>query len=119
MKKVRFGVVGVGNMGSSHSTNLDNGVVPEIELTAVCDIREERRQWAKDHLSSKVGIYADPIEMFEKAPLDAVIIATPHYLHPDLVMEALKHDLPVRSVSTRPRSVKKSRLPRRATSSSA
>ena len=95
MKKVRFGVVGVGNMGSSHSTNLDNGVVPEIELTAVCDIREERRQWAKDHLSSKVGIYADPIEMFEKAPLDAVIIATPHYLHPDLVMEALKHDLHV------------------------
>lgn len=93
MEKVRFGVVGIGNMGSSHSTALDRGTVPEIELTAVCDIKEERRTWAKEHLSDRVQIYADPIEMFEKAPLDAIIVATPHYDHPRLVMEAFAHGL--------------------------
>ena len=48
MEKVRFGVVGIGNMGSSHSVKLDQGTVPEIELTAVCDVKEERRTWAHD-----------------------------------------------------------------------
>ena len=39
MKKVRFGVIGIGNMGTSHSEKLDHGTVPEIELTAVCDLK--------------------------------------------------------------------------------
>lgn len=95
MEKVRFGVVGIGNMGSSHSVKLDQGTVPEIELTAVCDVKEERRTWAHDHLSDRVQIYSDAIEMFEKAPLDAVIIATPHYDHPRLVIAALEHNLHV------------------------
>lgn len=95
MEKVRFGIVGIGNMGSSHSVKLDQGTVPEIELTAVCDIKEDRRTWARNHLSDRVQIYSDAIEMFEKAPLDAVIIATPHYDHPRLVIAALEHDLHV------------------------
>ena len=95
MEKVRFGVIGIGNMGSSHSVKLDQGTVPEIVLTAVCDLKEERRQWAREHLSSSVQIYADPSEMFAKAPLDAVIIATPHYDHPRLAMEAFSHGLNV------------------------
>ena len=103
MDKVRFGVVGLGNMGSSHSRNLDQGVVPEIELTAVCDIAEERREWAKKNLSDKVEIYADAVEMFEKAPIDAVIIATPHYFHPPLVIEALNHGL--HAISEKPAGV--------------
>ena len=93
MEKVRFGVIGIGNMGSSHSLQLDKGTVPEIELVAVCDVKEERREWAKKNLSDKVEIYADATEMFEKAPLDAVIVATPHYDHPRLVMEAFEHGL--------------------------
>ncbi len=103
MDKVRFGVVGLGNMGSSHSRNLDQGVVPEIELTAVCDIAEERREWARKNLSDKVEIYADAVEMFEKAPIDAVIIATPHYFHPPLVIEALNHGL--HAISEKPAGV--------------
>jgi predicted dehydrogenase len=93
MDKLRFGIVGIGNMGSGHAMNLNAGVVPEIELTAVCDIKEDRRQWAKDHLKDSVQIYSDAIEMYEKAPLDAVIVATPHYFHPSLVIAALNHGL--------------------------
>ena len=93
MEKLRFGIVGIGNMGSSHAMNLNAGVVPEIELTAVCDIKEDRRQWAKEHLKDSVQIYSDAIEMYEKAPIDAVIVATPHYFHPSLVIAALNHGL--------------------------
>lgn len=93
MKKVRFGVIGIGNMGTSHSEKLDRGIVPEIELTAVCDLKEDRCQWAREHLSSSVQVYQDPEEMMTKAPLDAVIVATPHYDHPRLVMDAFRHGL--------------------------
>lgn len=93
MKKVRFGVIGIGNMGTSHSEKLDHGTVPEIELTAVCDLKEDRCQWAREHLSSSVQVYQDPEEMMTKAPLDAVIVATPHYDHPRLVMDAFRHGL--------------------------
>ena len=35
MEKLRFGVIGVGNMGSTHSKNLAAGKVPNAVLTAV------------------------------------------------------------------------------------
>lgn len=37
-------------MGSGHAANILAGKCPEIELTAVADRREARRQWAKDTL---------------------------------------------------------------------
>ena len=43
MKKVRIGVIGVGNMGSGHANILTNGLIPNAELTALCDIAEARR----------------------------------------------------------------------------
>ena len=47
MEQVRFGVVGLGNMGSSHVNNLFGGKVPGAVLTAVCDIKPARLDWAK------------------------------------------------------------------------
>ena len=40
--KVRLGILGLGNMGASHAKKLLAGEVPEIELTAVCDIKPDR-----------------------------------------------------------------------------
>ena len=43
MEKVRFGVIGIGNMGTSHSGWLVGNRIEGAELTAVCDIDEKRR----------------------------------------------------------------------------
>ena len=42
MKKIRLGVVGLGNMGSKHSQNIIQGLCPEIELAAICDLKQDR-----------------------------------------------------------------------------
>ena len=47
MDKVRFGIVGFGNMGSGHAKNLMAGKVKNAELTAICDIKPAKIEAAK------------------------------------------------------------------------
>lgn len=89
MEKVKVGIVGVGNMGSSHAKKLFDGEVPEIELVAICDLKEERRNWAKETFGDAVKVYSDITDMFKNAGIDAAVIAVPHYDHPRLVMHAI------------------------------
>ena len=106
MKKVRIGILGVGNMGSGHYGNILNGACPEIEVTAVCDLNPARLEWAKAELANKraarpdanlpdVALFADGEEMFKSGLVDAVIIAIPHYGHPDYAIKAMKAGLHV------------------------
>ena len=46
-KKVRLGIIGIGNMGSAHARSIFDGKCPEIELTAVADIDEAKLAEAK------------------------------------------------------------------------
>ena len=57
MEKVRLGIIGMGNMGSGHAKNLMDGKVPEIEITAVADRKESRRQWCKENLPDNLTIF--------------------------------------------------------------
>ncbi len=91
MDKLRFGIIGIGNMGSGHARNLSAGKVPNACLTAVCDVKESRRQWAKENLPESVEIFENTDQFFANAKIDAVIVAVPHYGHPILGMEALKN----------------------------
>ncbi|MFD1430371.1 Gfo/Idh/MocA family oxidoreductase [Lacticaseibacillus mingshuiensis] len=43
MTQVRFGIIGIGNMGSAHATSITGGQVPELQLVAVADRRASRR----------------------------------------------------------------------------
>ena len=42
MDKVRFGIIGCGNMGTGHARNLYEGKITNGVLAAVCDIAPER-----------------------------------------------------------------------------
>ena len=42
MDKVRYGIIGIGNMGTQHSMYLSKVDVKGAELTAVCDINPKR-----------------------------------------------------------------------------
>lgn len=93
MTKIRLGIVGYGNMGSGHVRNMLMGALEEWTLTAICDIRPERIEACKrdvaDHFSD-VHYFDDFAEMLEEHVCEAILIATPHYLHPPMAIEALE-----------------------------
>ena len=40
MRKLKVGIIGVGNMGFEHLKNVNQGKCPKVEITAVADIDE-------------------------------------------------------------------------------
>ncbi len=91
---VRFGIIGMGNMGSVHARNFMDGKVINGELAAVCDPDPSKLARAKE-ICPSAEAFNSVEELFKSGTADAVIIATPHYSHPPLVMEALGHGLHV------------------------
>ncbi len=89
MKNVRYGIVGLGNMGSQHFNFIKNGEIEGAVLGAVCDINPERLKWARDNYEGELLCYEKYSEMLQSGNIDAVIIAVPHYLHPVIGMEAI------------------------------
>ncbi len=90
MKKVRLGIVGIGNMGTSHATSVLAGKVPRLELAAVANPDPARRARVPG-----VAGFATLREMIHSGLVDAVLIATPHYGHAPLGIEALQAGLHV------------------------
>ena len=97
MDKVRFGIAGIGNMGSSHVKRLLDGSVPNAELTAVCDVKPARLEWAKTVCPETVQYFTDSHEMITSGLCDAIFIATPHYFHPTIAIDAFENGLNVLS----------------------
>ena len=93
MDKIKLGIIGIGNMGSAHALSLNAGNIPELKLTAVADLRESRRSWAKENLPENVQIFNDGDSLVKAGCCDAVLVAVPHYDHPRLVMNAFEHGL--------------------------
>ena len=102
IQPIRFGIIGMGNMGTGHARNFLQGKIKEMRITAVADIVPEKLEWAKENLPWAKR-YNTATELMESGEVDAVIICTPHYFHPPLVMEALKNNLHV--VSEKPAGV--------------
>lgn len=95
MDKVRLGIIGIGNMGTNHSKSLIEGKVPGLELAAIADRQESRRDWAKENLPESVVIFEEGKDLIESGVCDAVLIAVPHYQHPELSIMALSQGLHV------------------------
>ena len=102
MDKVKVGIIGVGNMGSGHTKSIMEGRVGNMELVAIADVKEERRQWVKDNYPT-VKVFDDASAMMDSGLIEAVIVATPHYDHPRLVREALEKGL--HAISEKPAGV--------------
>lgn len=92
MDKVRFGVIGLGNMGSHHVNYMDT--VEGAVLSAVCDADAPRvdKVAARFPNVAKFGTYQD---MLNSGTCDAILIATPHYQHPEITEAAFAKGLHV------------------------
>ena len=66
-----------------------------VKVVALCDIKAERAQSKKEQFKLDSKIYTDYGELLENEELDAVHIATPHYLHAPMAIAALKKGINV------------------------
>lgn len=88
MDIIRIGVVGIGNMGSAHAMNIFQNKIKGMTLTAICDVHPDRQTWAQENFGEQILRFTDYNDMFSAGILDAVIIATPHFLHPVIAEKA-------------------------------
>ena len=93
MDKVRFGIVGCGNMGSSHAKRLIQGEIANGVLTAICDINPNKLEIVQNLTEEKLHTFTSAEEMFKSGTCDLVMICTPHYIHPDLAIMAIENNL--------------------------
>ncbi|MGC4033534.1 MAG: Gfo/Idh/MocA family oxidoreductase [Tepidisphaeraceae bacterium] len=87
MSKVRFGIIGLGNMGSSHVKYLPG--IPDVEVTALCDLEPAKLEKSKA-FAPNAKTFTSSDEMLNAKVCDAVIVATPHYDHPPIGIKALE-----------------------------
>jgi dTDP-4-amino-4,6-dideoxygalactose transaminase/predicted dehydrogenase len=90
-KPVRFGVIGLGTMGQEHARVI--AANPLMNLVAATDAQPSFGRKVAAELRCKWFESAD--ELINSGEVDAVVIATPHWLHADLAVSALKVGLHV------------------------
>jgi len=85
--KTRIGIIGYGYWGINLLRNFM--ATPHGTVTVVCDSREERRKAAKLAYPS-LDTLGDVDELIARPDVDAIVIATPVFLHYPLAKKALK-----------------------------
>lgn len=93
MDKVRFGIVGCGNMGTGHANNFLAGKIPNAVITAFCDINPKKFKYFEEKFGDTVRFFENAEDMFGSGLCDVVMICTPHYAHPELAIMALDYNL--------------------------
>ncbi len=91
---VSFGVIGTGGRGVYVGTHMAH--VAGTKLTAICDIFPDRIDNAKTKIpgGQDARVYRNYHELLEQNDIDAVLITTPVYLHPEhfeAAVHARKH----------------------------
>ena len=97
MEKIRFGIVGVGNQGSTYMLKLfDREKIKNGVVTAVCDINPAKIEAIREKtVNENVTYFSDYVTMLDSGLCDAVLIEVPHYSHPEMVEQALQRNIHV------------------------
>ncbi len=89
-REVRLGIAGIGNIGAAHARCVLGGGAPGMRLAAICD-GDPARLGAHDG----VKVFAKSPELIRSGEVDALLIATPHYSHTSIGIDALEQGLHV------------------------
>jgi predicted dehydrogenase len=90
MNTVRLGIIGMGNIGRFHAEYLSAGKVGRAQLVAVSDALPANLEPYRQLRTFERGE-----DLIRSGLVEAVIIATPHYLHTSLGIQALNEGLHV------------------------
>lgn len=91
---LNIGIIGVGNIGSAHAASIHDGKVQGMRLAALCDVDEDRRE-VLHRAFPNIPLFSSHKQLLESGLCDAVIIATPHYFHPTIAIDAFEKGLHV------------------------
>ena len=87
MKELHAAVIGCGLISKNHLKALKN--VKQARCAAVCDIEREKAEKAAEQYGI-AKIHTDYHEMLADADIDVVHICTPHFLHAQMAVDALR-----------------------------
>ena len=91
MKKVRVGIIGIGEIGTTkHLTQLSRHK-DEVEIAALCDIIPERCEKAKKDFDLDAKVYTDYKAICADESLDVIHVCTPNPLHCEMTILALNN----------------------------
>ena len=90
MKTVRLGIVGLGNIGKFHTNYLLEGKISRCELAAVADAYTPNLEPFK---AKGIPTFEKCEDMIRSGKIDAIVVATPHFLHTTIGIDALKNGL--------------------------
>ncbi len=88
IKKLNIGIIGFGRIGQLHAQNIRRSI-PEISISAVSDPFIEKSQAILENLEIP-NSYLDYEELIAQKNIDAVLIASPHDTHTDIIKSACK-----------------------------
>lgn len=84
MKKIRFGIIGIGNIAPHHAIAIKNSA--DTELVAVATRSQERGDIFIHEHGGK--LYSDYRDLLGRTDIDVVAICTPHDLHAPMTIDA-------------------------------
>jgi predicted dehydrogenase len=93
-ERVAMGFIGVGSMGGGHLRTFMG--YDDVQVVAVCDLREMFRQRAVERVRQKYGgkgckAYRDFRELLARDDIDAVTVVTPDHWHGLIGIEAARN----------------------------
>jgi predicted dehydrogenase len=91
--RVTMASIGVGGQGGGHLRALTQ--MPEVRVVAACDVRQDRRDSAKQVVDSAYGdtackTYNDFREVLARPDIDAILLAVPDHWHALIGLEAAR-----------------------------
>ncbi|WP_267643264.1 Gfo/Idh/MocA family protein [Haloarchaeobius amylolyticus] len=91
---VSLGIIGTGGFGSYFGRQLK--AVDDADIVSIADVSDENRTRAGEELGvPDANRYVDYELMLADAPLDGVVISTPHTLHYEMITAAMDEGLHV------------------------
>ena len=91
MEEVKIGIIGLGGIGIEHIETIEK--IDNVRLTAVCDYQKSLADEQAEKNSVKAYYTAN--ELMNSGEVDAVLIATPHYYHTPIAIDAFEAGLHV------------------------
>ena len=91
-KTVRLGIIGLGAQGSMYAKFITDGLVPNMVIAAIADTDPAKAEIAKAAYP-EARFFDNHLELLDSGDVDAIITCVPHYLHPQMGIDALSRDV--------------------------
>ena len=92
MNIVKLGIIGIGAEGGLYAGFLAEGKVNNMVIGAICDIDPDKKAMCAEKYPD-IPFYDNFIDMLDSNDVDAIVTCVPHYLHPEMGINALKRNI--------------------------